>query len=99
MIGEEGKGLRYAFETLDETRTTLAAGFIGLARACLDEAVKFAKVRTTFGKPLFYRQALSFPLAEIAAQIDAIRLLIYYAAWLHDQGKQQRQKCSLRKQC
>lgn len=87
LIGEEGKGLSYALETLDEARTTLIGGFIGFARACLEEAVSYAKVRTTFGKALYERQALSFPLAEIAAQIDAARLLNYKAAWLHDQGK------------
>jgi alkylation response protein AidB-like acyl-CoA dehydrogenase len=87
LIGEEGKGLSYALRSLDQTRVTLNAGFIGLARACLDEAVKYAKVRKTFGKELFHRQALSFPLAEIAARIDAARLMNYQAAWLHDQGK------------
>jgi alkylation response protein AidB-like acyl-CoA dehydrogenase len=87
LIGEEGKGLSYALRSLDQTRTTLNAGFIGLARVCLEEAIKYAKVRKTFGKELFHRQALSFPLAEIAAKIDAARLMNYQAAWLHDQGK------------
>ncbi len=87
LIGEEGKGLSYALRSLDHTRTTLNAGFIGLARVCLEEAVKYAKVRKTFGKELFHRQALSFPLADIAAKIDAARLMNYQAAWLHDQGK------------
>jgi len=87
LIGEEGKGLSYALRSLDVTRTTLNAGFIGLARLCLDEAVRYARVRKTFGKELFHRQALSFPLAEIAARIDAARLMNYQAAWLHDQGK------------
>ncbi len=87
LIGEEGRGLSYALESLDETRTTLIAGFIGLARACLDESVKYAKTRATFGKELFHRQALSYPLAEIAAEIDAARLLNFQAAWLHDHGK------------
>jgi alkylation response protein AidB-like acyl-CoA dehydrogenase len=73
--------------SLDQTRTTLNAGFIGLARACLEEAVKYAKARKTFGKELFHRQALSFPLAAIAARIDAARLMNYEAAWLHDQGR------------
>jgi alkylation response protein AidB-like acyl-CoA dehydrogenase len=86
LIGEEGKGLSYALRSLDVTRTMLNAGFIGLARACLDEAVKYAGIRKTFGKELFQRQALSFPLAEIAAKIDAARLMNYRAAWLHDRG-------------
>jgi short/branched chain acyl-CoA dehydrogenase len=87
LIGEEGKGLSYALRSLDHTRITLNAGFIGLARACLNEAVNYARVRKTFGKSLFQRQAISFPLAEIAARIDAARLMNYEAAWLHDQGK------------
>jgi alkylation response protein AidB-like acyl-CoA dehydrogenase len=87
LIGLEGKGLSYALRSLDQTRTTLNAGFIGLARACLEEAVKYARVRKTFGKELFHRQAISFPLAEIAARIDSARLMNYQAAWLHDQGR------------
>jgi len=87
LIGKEGRGLSYALKTLDATRTTLTAAFLGAARACLEEAVKYAKSRKTFGKELFHRQALSFPLAELAARIDAARLLNYQAAWLHDQGK------------
>jgi alkylation response protein AidB-like acyl-CoA dehydrogenase len=87
LIGEEGQGLRYALRSLDQTRTTLNAGFIGLARVCLEEAVKYARVRKTFDKELYHRQALSFPLAEIAARIDAARLMNYQAAWLHGQGK------------
>jgi butyryl-CoA dehydrogenase len=87
LIGEEGKGLSYALRSLDATRTMLNAGFIGLARACLDEAVKYAKVRRTFGKELYQRQTLSFPLAEIAAKIDAARLMNFRAAWLHDRGE------------
>jgi alkylation response protein AidB-like acyl-CoA dehydrogenase len=87
LIGEEGKGLSYALRSLDNTRTTLNAGFIGLAKACLQEAIDYAKIRKSFGKELYHRQALSFPLAEIAAKIDAARLLNWQAAWLHDQGK------------
>lgn len=87
LIGQEGKGLNYGMVSLDETRTTLNAGFIGLARACLDEAVNYARSRSSFGRELFHRQAMSYPLAEIAVAIDAARLLNYRAAWLHDQGK------------
>lgn len=86
-IGEEGKGLRYALGTLDVTRTTITAGYLGLARACLNEAIDYAKDRETFGKKLYKRQSISFPLSEISARIDAIRLLNYKAAWLHDKGE------------
>lgn len=87
LIGEEGKGLNYALRSLDQTRTTLNAGFIGLARACLEESVTYAKTRKTFGKELFHRQSLSFPLAEVAAKIDAARFMNYKAAWMHDRGE------------
>jgi alkylation response protein AidB-like acyl-CoA dehydrogenase len=87
LIGEEGRGLSYALKTLDSTRTTLTAAFLGLARASLEESTKYAETRKTFGKELYHRQSLSYPLAEIAARIDAARLLNYQAAWLHDQGK------------
>jgi len=87
LIGEEGKGLSYALRSLDETRTMLNAGFIGLAVACLEEAVNYARSRKTFGSELYHRQAISFPLAEVAAKIDAARFLNYRAAWMHDQGR------------
>jgi alkylation response protein AidB-like acyl-CoA dehydrogenase len=86
LIGEEGQGLSYALKSLDNTRTTLNSGFIGLARACLNEAVDYARVRKTFGQELYRRQTFSFPLAELAAKIDAARLLNWRAACLHDQG-------------
>ena len=87
LIGEEGKGLSYALRSLDQTRTTLNAGFIGLARACVEESVSYAKARKTFGKELYHRQSLSFPLAEVAAKIDAARLMNFKAGWLHDRGE------------
>ncbi|PIU22822.1 MAG: acyl-CoA dehydrogenase, partial [Chloroflexi bacterium CG08_land_8_20_14_0_20_45_12] len=61
LIGEEGKGLKYALSTLDRTRTSLTGGFIGLARAALEEAVKFARARKAFGQPIADFQAISFP--------------------------------------
>jgi len=50
LIGEEGKGLRYALGSLDETRTTLSGGYIGLAKAAMEDAVAYAKERHAFGK-------------------------------------------------
>lgn len=86
LIGEPGSGFKYALTSLDETRTTLSGGFIGLAKTALEESVKYAKERHTFGKPLYENQAISFPLAQIAMDIEAARLLIYKAAWLADKG-------------
>lgn len=87
LLGEEGRGLHYALATLDDTRTTLVGGFIGLARAALEAAVKFAKARSTFGQPIAEYQAIRFPLADISVEIDAARLLMLRAAWLGDQGQ------------
>jgi len=86
LIGEQGMGFKYALTSLDETRTTLSAGFIGLARAALKATIDFAKERHTFGKPLAEYQALRFPLTEVAIEIEAARLLTYKAAWLADRG-------------
>ncbi|MFA4910127.1 MAG: acyl-CoA dehydrogenase family protein [Desulfobacteria bacterium] len=84
LVGEEGKGLKYALSTLDETRTTLAAGFVGLTRAALEEAVKYAKSRHAFGHPIGEYQMVSFSLGDIATEIEAARLLVYKAAILAD---------------
>lgn len=85
-LGEEGKGIHYGLATLDDTRTTLCAGYVGLARAAYEEAVSYAKSRHTFGKPLLEYQAISFPLAEVAIEIEAARFLIFRAAWMADRG-------------
>ena len=86
IIGEEGRGLIYALGALDESRTTLTCGYIGLARAALEEAVKFAKARKAFGQPIAEFQGVGFPLTEVAIQIEAARLLAYKAAWMGDNG-------------
>ncbi len=97
LLGIEGKGLRLSLGTLTETRTTLCAGFIGLATGALNEAIKYAKVRSSFGKPLCEHQAIRFPLAEMAAEIEAARLLTYKAAWLIDNGMTDRKASSMAK--
>lgn len=86
LIGEEGKGLRYALGALDDTRTTLTGGYVGLAKIALEEAVKFSKARKAFGQPIAEFQAISFPLTEVAIGIEAARLLNFKAAWLADKG-------------
>jgi len=97
LIGEEGKGLRIALEALNETRTSLCAGYIGVARAALEAAVKRAKERKSFGQTLAEHQAIRFPLAEVATDIEAARLLTYQAAWLIDNGQPHRKETSMAK--
>lgn len=98
LIGEEGRGLRVALGALNEARTSLAAGYLGLARAAFEAAVKHAKERRTFGRALAEHQAIRFPLAEVATDIDAARFLIYRAAALIDAGQKHRKETAMAKQ-
>jgi len=87
LIGEEGKGFKYAMQTLDGGRVGVAAQAIGIAQGALDEAVKFAKERVQFGKPIATKQAIQWMLADMETQIQAARLLVYNAAAAKDRGE------------
>ncbi len=87
MLGAEGEGLKLALATLDGGRITVAAQAVGIARASLDLAVSYASERNAFGGPIARFQGVQFPIADIAAQIDAARLLTHHAAALRDAGK------------
>lgn len=84
-LGEEGRGLRVALETLDESRITVGAEAIGIAQAAFDAALSYAKERQQFGQPLVNFQAIQWMLADMATQIEAARLLTLYSACLRDQ--------------
>lgn len=86
MLGEEGTGLRTALRTLDGGRITIAAQACGIARAALDLAKEYAQTRVAFGGPIARFQGVQFPMAEIAARLDAARLLTLHAAALKDAG-------------
>lgn len=88
LVGEEGKGFDYAKRTLAEGRTTLAARCVGAGQKALELALQYAEERHTFGKPLAEHQSIAFKLAQMAARIDAARLLVYRSAWLLDRGEQ-----------
>ena len=87
MLGAEGEGLKLALATLDGGRISVAAQAVGIARASLDLAVSYASERNAFGGPIARFQGVQFPIADIAAQIDAARLLTHHAAALRDAGK------------
>ncbi len=97
LLGKEDEGLKLALEILNTTRISLAAGFTGLAAAAFDTAVKFAKQRIVAGKPIIENQAISFPLSELAARIDASRLLTYRVALMHDKGMRHKKETSMAK--
>ena len=85
-LGEEGKGFKVAMTTLDGGRIGVAAQALGIAQAALDHAVKYAKERVQFGKPIGANQGISFMLADMATQLEAARLLTYRAAYNKDKG-------------
>ena len=84
LLGELNKGFVNAMKTLDVGRLGVASQAIGVAQGCLDEAVKFAKERKQFGRPIAKFQAISFMLADMATKLEAAKLLVYKAAWLMD---------------
>jgi acyl-CoA dehydrogenase len=85
-LGEEGEGFKIAMRTFDITRTHVAAGGVGIARAAYEYALQYAQERKQFNRPIAHFQAVAFMLADMATQIDAARLLVWHAAWRHDQG-------------
>jgi len=87
VLGEVGKGYKIAIETLNEGRIAIGAQMIGLARGAHEAAVAYAKQRKQFGKAISEFQGVQFPLAEMAIEIEAARLLVYNAARLRDAGK------------
>jgi alkylation response protein AidB-like acyl-CoA dehydrogenase len=86
LLGQAGNGLYQALETLDGGRVGIGALSVGLAQAAFEEAIAYARQRTTFGKPLTEHQAIRFKLADAATEIEAARTLVYKAAWAKDQG-------------
>ncbi|MGA9118356.1 MAG: acyl-CoA dehydrogenase [Bacteroidota bacterium] len=85
-IGGEGDGFRFAMTTLEGGRIGIAAQALGIAQACVDASLKYAKQRKAFGKFLAEHQAIQFKIADMATNTEAARMLILHASWLKDQG-------------
>ena len=86
VIGETGRGLSQFLAVLDVGRITVATLGIALTEAVLEMALAYAKERQQFGRPLSKFQAIQFKLADMAAQLEAVKLLVYRAAQLRDAG-------------
>jgi butyryl-CoA dehydrogenase len=86
LLGKEGEGFKIAMMTLDGGRNGIAAQAVGIAQGALDAAVKYAKERVQFGKPIAAQQGIGFKLASMATNVEAARLLTYQAAWLESAG-------------
>jgi len=87
LLGKEGEGYKIALSNLEGGRIGIAAQCIGMARAALEAAVRYAKERTSFGKPLAEHQAIAFLLADMATQLDVARQAVWHAASLRDAGR------------
>ena len=85
-IGAEGQGFMLAMKVFDHSRPGVAAGAVGVARRAMEECIKYAKERETFGQPIWQHQAIGHKIADMAINIEAARLLARQAAWLVDNG-------------
>ena len=87
LLGAPGKGYKIAIETLNEGRIGIGAQMLGLAEGAWGHAARYARERRQFGKPIAEFQAVQFALAEMAAEIEAAKLMVYNAARLKDAGQ------------
>ncbi len=94
ILGEIGDGFKIAMNTLDGGRIGIAAQAVGIARACLEEALLYSDERETFGKSLHRHQSIQNYLADMSTQIDAARLLMRAAAVKKDRGENYSQEAA-----
>jgi alkylation response protein AidB-like acyl-CoA dehydrogenase len=87
LLGTEGHGLRQALIVLDGGRISIGAISVGLAQSAFEAAIRYARERQAFGQPIAEFQAIQWMLADAATEIQSARLMIYYAAWLKEQGR------------
>jgi hypothetical protein len=97
LLGKEGEGFFQAMQVLDGGRISIAALSVGIAQGAYEAAVKYAKERQQFGKPIAEFQAIQFKLADMAVQIEAARLLTQQAASLKDAGKKTTRESAMAK--
>jgi glutaryl-CoA dehydrogenase (non-decarboxylating) len=96
-IGDEGEGFLIAMSAIDQGRFTVAAGAVGLAQACLDASIAYARQRQTFGQEIGRHQLVQQMIAKMAAGTEMGRLLVWRAAWLKNQGLRNTRETSLAK--
>lgn len=86
-IGEEGRGFEYILHGLNPERILIAAEAVGLGRAALEAATRYARERTVFGRPIGQNQGIQHPLAQAWMALEAADMMVWKAAWLYDNGK------------
>lgn len=97
LIGERGAGLPQTLATLTKGRISIGSLALGLAQAAYDASLKYAHERETMGKPIGHHQAVAFMLADMATEIQAARHMLYWAAWLKDEGRSYAKEASMAK--
>jgi len=96
-LGKGLDGFKIAMMTLDESRATVGAAAVGIGRAALEVATRYAKERVQFGKPIAGHQAIQFMLADMAMKVNAARHLCWHAAWLKDNGRRNTMESAMAK--
>ncbi len=97
LLGKEGDGFVIAMASLDGGRIGIASQSVGLAQACLEAAISYAKERVQFGRPISQFQGLRWMIADMATQVEAGRLLTFNAAAMKDRGEKFTQAASMAK--
>jgi glutaryl-CoA dehydrogenase (non-decarboxylating) len=97
LLGQEGEGFKVAMSALDNGRYTVAAGSVGLMRACLEEAVRYANERETFGKLIGQHQLVQQMIARMVQRIELAELYVNKVGWLKNQGMRNTRETSLAK--
>ena len=96
-LGEEGEGFKIAMSALDNARYGVAAGAVGIIKACLDESIAYGRQRQTFGRPIVEYQLVQQMLANMQQSIDAGQLLVWKAGWLKNRGVRNTRETSMAK--
>src|SRR5918994_697004 len=97
LLGERGRGFAQFLQTLDAGRVAVASLSVGLAQACLDEALRRASERRQFGRAISEFQAIQFKLADMAMEVELARNTVLKAAWLKNQGRTFSREASMAK--
>ena len=97
LLGKEYEGFVNALKIHDMGRIGFGAMAVGLSQGALEEALRYAKQRVQFGRPIAEHQAVQFMLADMALRIDAARLLVLHAAWLKDRGRPFKKEAAMAK--
>jgi len=87
LLAEQGRGLNVALSTLDGGRIGIGAQAVGIAQACLNESIQYAKTREQFGRPIGKFQAIQNKIADMGVEIEVARQLMFRAAWLKDNNQ------------